>query len=220
MSGEGEARGTRPPRAEPVPAAPRPDAARGRRLLRILGLDPGSRVAGYGLLESDGRRSRRLASGCIRPRGEGPAEVLASLQRELAGLLGAWLPDVVAVEAVFHQRNVRSALVLGQARGALLAGCGLAGVATAEYAPAQVKQAVTGSGAADKEQVARMVRLILGLAAEPLVADESDALAVALCHAQTLRLSAAIEHGERRLEGVRGDKPSRAPAPTPRAELP
>jgi crossover junction endodeoxyribonuclease RuvC len=174
-------------------------------VLRILGIDPGSRTTGFGLVQSDGRRHQRLASGCIRARRDSHAGALASIHAELAARLRDWSPHVVAVEAVFTCRNARSALVLGQARGAALAACGLAGIRVAEYAPAEIKSAVAGYGAADKSQMKRMVALLLGLALEP-GADEADALASALCHAQTARLRSAVNRsleGERRAARLR-----------------
>jgi crossover junction endodeoxyribonuclease RuvC len=98
---------------------------------------------------------------------------------------------VVAVESVFTQRNARSALVLGQARGAILAACGLARIEVAEYAPAQIKSAVTGNGAADKAQIQKMVALLIG-GTQRFATDEADALACALCHAQSMVLAAAL----------------------------
>jgi crossover junction endodeoxyribonuclease RuvC len=162
--------------------------------LRILGVDPGSRITGYGVVESDGRRVRHRASGCIRAGGGSQAAGLARISGEISALIREWRPDVVAVESVFTRGNSRSALVLGQARGAVLAACGLAGVVVAEYAPAQIKSAVTGSGAAEKLQVQRMVALLLDWTGA-LAADEADALACALCHAQTLQLSRALGGG-------------------------
>jgi crossover junction endodeoxyribonuclease RuvC len=145
----------------------------------------------------DGAKLHRVAGGVIRV-GDGPlASRLAQIYAELAEVIVEIRPDSAALEAVFTARNPRSALLLGQARGAALAACGQAGLATAEYAPSQVKVAVTGHGGADKTQVQQMVRRLLALEGRR-PADEADALAVAICHAHSrrdLRTPGAVSRG-------------------------
>jgi crossover junction endodeoxyribonuclease RuvC len=152
--------------------------------LIILGIDPGSRHTGFGLIDCGGASPRLVASGRISLRSSAP---LADRLLELADALGALLtrerPAIAAVEKPFHGVNSRSAIVLAEARGAILLTLARAGVAIEEYAPAEVKSAVAGNGRADKEQVARMVGLQLALAAQGLSSDASDALALALCAA-------------------------------------
>jgi crossover junction endodeoxyribonuclease RuvC len=154
--------------------------------VRILGIDPGSRATGYGVVEVDGSRLVRLAGGVIRPGAQLLSERLACIVATLESVIQKTDPQASALESVFTARNPRSALLLGQARGAALVACGIAGLPTEEYAPAQVKRAVVGYGAAGKEQVQRMVQRLLGLASLPAT-DEADALAVALCHANWSR---------------------------------
>lgn len=157
--------------------------------MRFLGIDPGSRVTGYGLIEQVGDRLRATDCGHIScPTDLSLAERLARLADELAAVLTREKPDVAALESPFHGLNSRSLIVLAQARGALLATLARHGVAVLEYAPAQVKTAVTGSGRADKRQVARMVQALLGLHDPTLSADTTDALAVAICAAHRYRL--------------------------------
>lgn len=158
----------------------------------ILGLDPGSLHTGYGLLqkaETGGSSFRLVEAG----RFSGPRDLalparLARLAAGLQELLARHQPDVAVLESTFHGMNVRSLIVLAQARGALLAALAGRGIEIREYTPAEVKSAVTGNGRADKEQVARMVRLLLGVADQGWPSDATDALAVALCCAQRLRL--------------------------------
>lgn len=133
-----------------------------------------------------GSQLRRIASGVIRTRGDDLASRLADLQLRLTDTIAAHAPETAALESIFVARNLRSALVLGHARGVALATCGVAGLVAREHTPQQVKAAVTGHGHADKVQVARMVQRLLGLAAVP-PSDEADALAVAICAALTLR---------------------------------
>jgi crossover junction endodeoxyribonuclease RuvC len=151
--------------------------------LRILGVDPGSRITGYGLIEVVGSRQRCVAHDVIRLP-EGPLEQrLLLVPTRLRGLIAEHRPDEVAMEEVFVRRNVASALVLGQARGAALCAVAEAGLPLHEYAPASIKLAVAGSGRAEKAQVQHMVRVLLNLPQVPLE-DAADALACALCHAQ------------------------------------
>lgn len=169
------------PRSEAFPALSA--RARPRGPLRILGIDPGSRFTGWGVIEVDGPRQRWIASGRVAC-SEGPLpQRLHQILCELRRLIEEHRPDEAAIEEVFMRRNIASALVLGQARGAAL--CALAGaqLPIAEYAPAQIKSALVGNGRADKAQVEHMVRLLLKHR-EALVTDASDALAIALCHAQ------------------------------------
>ncbi len=155
----------------------------------ILGLDPGSRVTGWGLIRQAGVRAIYLASGEFRlDEVAGLPQRLAALSQALAALLLTQRPDCVALEQIFSAKSARSALVLGHARGALLAALGGAALPVAEYSPAQVKQAVTGSGRADKRQVQRMVAVLLNHRAK-MTEDESDALAVALTHGAALSAS-------------------------------
>jgi crossover junction endodeoxyribonuclease RuvC len=157
--------------------------------LRILGIDPGSRVCGYGIVDLANERAGAppayVECGVIQPP---PGASFVSRLREIAGGLRAVIaelePDEAAVEQVFFHRSVRDALKLGEARGVALLCAAEAGLAVAEYTPARIKLAVTGRGRAAKEQVQEMVRTILGLRRTPR-ADAADALAVALCHAYT-----------------------------------
>jgi crossover junction endodeoxyribonuclease RuvC len=155
----------------------------------ILGIDPGSLHTGFGLVEKNGSACRVVEAGRI----SGPRDLalparLARLCNGLQEILGRYAPDVAVLESPFHGMNARSLIVLAQARGALLASLAGRGIEIREYTPAEVKSAVTGNGRADKEQVARMVRLLLGVAGPGWPSDATDALAVALCCAQRLRL--------------------------------
>ena len=169
--------------------------------MRILGIDPGSKATGYGVVDRVDGRVVHVAHGTLRPPPSAPlAERLARLCREVAEVVAAHGPDVASVEQVFVAANARSALVLGQARGAVLAALGEAGLRVHEYGTTTVKQALTGSGVADKRQVQRMVRSALSLERTP-GADAADALALAICHASAGRLA---ELGVRSRGGSRG----------------
>ncbi len=160
--------------------------------MRILGIDPGSRATGWAVVELCGSRLRRVASDVLRPVPEPLPERLAAIFDGLVDAIARTAPDAAAVESIFSARGARSALLLGHARGVALLACARAGLATAEYAPSQVKAAVVGYGAAPKDQVARMVQRLLGLGALPR-SDEADALAVAICHGHSARSLAATQ---------------------------
>lgn len=152
-------------------------------MVRILGLDPGSRITGYGVVDAGRRGVRYVASGCIRVgNGDLPGRLL-EIHRHVTALVDAYTPGEIAIERVFMHRNPDSALKLGQARGAALCGACHAGAPVFEYAPRAVKQTVTGTGGAEKAQVMHMVKALLALDGR-LSADAADALAIAMCHAQ------------------------------------
>lgn len=151
--------------------------------MKVFGIDPGSARTGYGCVASDGSRHRSLAYGVIAaPSGATLPDKLHGIHRSLATLLARHRPDCVVIESIFHAKNVRSALILGHARGVAVLAAVEAGVPVVEYSPAEVKVAVTGYGRADKPQMQRMVQLLLGLDALPSPHDAADALAIALCH--------------------------------------
>ncbi len=151
--------------------------------MRIFGIDPGSERTGYGCIESDGSRHRLVVCGAIATRSCATfPDKLRLIHHDLAALIAAERPAVVAVENVFHAANVRSALKLGHARGVAILAAVQQGVAVAEYSPAEVKRAVVGYGRAEKHQVQEMIRLLLGLREVPEPNDAADALAVAICH--------------------------------------
>ncbi len=160
--------------------------------MRIFGIDPGSDRTGYGCVDSDGSRHVLVVCGAIATRGCATfPDKLFVIHRELATLIAANRPEVVAVENVFHATNVRSALKLGHARGVALLAAVEQGIAVAEYTPAEIKRAVVGYGRAEKHQVQEMVRLLLGLPEVPEPNDAADALAVAICHLHS-RLPAGV----------------------------
>ena len=146
----------------------------------VLGIDPGSRRCGYGVVAREGGRLRVVASGVVAPGDHPVAERLAVILDGLADVIARTGPGEVAVEQVFAGVSPRSALVLGQARGVALAASARAGLPIYEYQPTEVKLAFTGSGRASKEQMVRTARSLLGVEAE--LADEADALALAVCH--------------------------------------
>lgn len=150
----------------------------------ILGIDPGSRITGYGVVRQQGRHFHYLGSGCIRL-GDGPlAERLIVIFNAVSQLIEQYQPNLFAIEQVFLAHNPDSALKLGQARGAAIVAAGHAKLPVAEYSARQIKQAVVGKGNAEKTQVQHMVSHILKLTKSPQ-ADAADALAVALCHGHT-----------------------------------
>ncbi|MGI9343286.1 MAG: crossover junction endodeoxyribonuclease RuvC [Gammaproteobacteria bacterium] len=168
---------------------------------RILGIDPGSRVTGYGIIESDGARTRYIASGCIRVGSGSFAGRLNNIYSRVGELVAEFEPREVAVEQVFMHRNADSALKLGQARAAAICGTFSADTALFEYAAREIKQAVVGKGGADKRQVQHMVKAILSLR-EMLSSDESDALAAAICHAHSSRIGDALQTVTKRRAGA------------------
>lgn len=148
----------------------------------ILGIDPGSRVTGWGVIEHASNRSRCIDHGRIHLEGDELPGRLLKIFQEVGKVIAHYQPQETAIEEVFVNRNVSSALVLGQARGAAICALASAGLPVAEYAPAQIKSAVVGNGRAEKQQVQHMVKILLKLP-EAAPTDASDALAVALCHA-------------------------------------
>jgi crossover junction endodeoxyribonuclease RuvC len=152
--------------------------------VKVLGIDPGTATCGYGIVHERDGRLRAVDHGWwSTPAGERPERRLRTIFERVAALVDFHAPDAVVLEESFVGADARIALSVGQARGAVLVACALAGVDCAEYAPAMVKQSVCGYGRAEKSQVQRMVRAILGLEELPKSTHEADALAVAICHA-------------------------------------
>ena len=172
--------------------------------IRILGIDPGLRITGFGLLDKEGPQLHYVASGCIKtPDGELP-ERLKVILESLREVIETHLPQQVAVEKVFVNVNPQSTLLLGQARGAAICAAVLAGLPVAEYTALQVKQAVVGNGHAKKEQVQDMVQRLLKLSGSPSP-DAADALACAICHAHAgMGLGALATRGLRMRNGRLG----------------
>tara|TARA_R110000744_G_scaffold2191_4_gene8722 strand:+ start:19087 stop:19608 length:522 start_codon:yes stop_codon:yes gene_type:complete len=150
----------------------------------ILGIDPGSRITGYGVIHRVGRQQEYLGSGCIRMQGDALAPRLQQIFDGVSELILQYKPDMFAIEQVFMAKNPDSALKLGQARGAAMVAATNQGLDVAEYSARQIKQSVVGNGNAQKTQVQHMVTFILKLPGTPQ-ADAADALAVALCHSHT-----------------------------------
>lgn len=153
-------------------------------VVRILGIDPGSRITGYGIIDSEGNRLQHVASGCITLGDADYPDKLRSIFSELSKLLDTHQPAEVAVERVFVNRNADSALKLGQARGVAIVACTLHDIDLHEYSANQIKQALVGRGHAAKQQIQHMVKILLNLRETPAT-DAADALAVAVCHAHT-----------------------------------
>lgn len=154
--------------------------------MRVFGIDPGSVRTGYGCLDTDGTRHRLVICGALStPAGASLPDRLHVIHDGLTRLLRETSPDCVVIESLFHARNVRSALVLGHARGVAVLAAVEAGLPLVEYTPAEIKQATVGYGRAEKVQVQHMVKLLLGLQSAPSPHDAADALAVAICHANS-----------------------------------
>jgi len=170
-------------------------------MTRILGIDPGSRLTGYGVIDTDGQHARYVTSGCVRVTGSNLPDKLGLIFSELTALIAEFSPSELAIENVFMHRNADSALKLGQARGAAICAGVTRRLPVAEYAPREIKQAVVGKGGADKQQVQHMVRVLLNLNETPQ-ADAADALAIALCHSYR-QTSVARVSGSRQLRGGR-----------------
>jgi crossover junction endodeoxyribonuclease RuvC len=199
---------TASPRSEPaaggVPRSGRPGP------LVVLGIDPGTAVTGFGVVArtADGAVSL-VECGVVRTDSRAPlAERLLDIHQGLAEVIVRNRPDAVAVEGVFHAKNVRTAVVLGHARGAALLAAALNGVSVAEYPPAEVKSAVVGVGRATKEQVGYMVQKLLRLREPPRPHDAADGVAIALCHC--FRGGGAPGAGARRADGRRAADPLQA----------
>lgn len=150
----------------------------------ILGIDPGSRITGYGLIQSNGNQHQYVSSGCIRIKADTLSEKLQQIFDGIREIMMEFRPEEAAIEEVFMHQNAGAALKLGQARGAAMVAMSVHAIPVAEYSARQVKQAVVGYGAAKKEQVQHMICTILSLNGTPQE-DAADALAIALCHAQT-----------------------------------
>lgn len=158
---------------------------------RILGIDPGSRQTGYGIIDSDGNKSLHVDSGCIYVKGESFPERLGYIFQHVSEVITEYQPSELSIEQVFVNKNVDSALKLGQARGAAICAAVNAGLKVSEYTPKAVKSAVVGTGNASKEQVQHMMSMILSLE-KGLQADQADALGIALCHAHNRNLAGKI----------------------------
>jgi len=160
--------------------------------MRVLGVDTGSRITGYGVIETDGADCVLVDSGVIRLNPEDALALrLRAIHERVLSVIEDLKPDEAAFESVFYSANVQSALKLGHARGVCIHAAAVSDVPVFEYSPAEVKMAVTGYGRAEKPQVQQMVRALLKLANWTAPYDESDALAVAICHAHTHRLKKA-----------------------------
>lgn len=159
----------------------------------ILGVDPGLRITGYGVLRLERADVHLVTCGVIRPKGETP-ERLADIYNGLWRIAGEHAPAEMSIEQPFVALNTRSAFAIGEARAAAILAAAHTGMAVHQYAPTAVKQAVTGYGGGSKDQVAEMVRLQFGLVAAPKPADAADAVAIALCHVAHRRTRALIGH--------------------------
>jgi crossover junction endodeoxyribonuclease RuvC len=163
--------------------------------MRVIGVDPGSRICGYGILESRNGELIYIESGCISPPSYFSLPVrLKTIFEGLREVIERSSPDVMSIEDVFFSKNSRSALKLGEARGVALLAATISGITVYEYAPAEVKLALTGQGRANKQEVQKMISLILGVT-EWNKEDASDAVAIALCHINSSQINERLGSG-------------------------
>lgn len=158
--------------------------------MRIIGIDPGTGILGFGVIDSTGGKNVLVDAGVIRtPVHEDDAVRLQTIFEELSDIIASTKPEQMAVEKLYFAQNVTTAMTVAQARGVVILAGKLAGLSIAEYTPLQIKQALTGYGRADKSQMQEMVRIQLGLKETPKPDDCADALAAAICHASTLNIN-------------------------------
>jgi len=157
--------------------------------VRVLGVDPGTAITGWGVVEGDGDALQMIAGGVITtPAGTPLPQRLQVIYRELTQLIEQWRPESAAIEELFFSKNAKTALAVGHGRGAAMLALANAGLPITEYKPLEVKQAITGHGGADKVQMQHMVKLLLQLDDIPRPDDAADALAIAICHVHSARL--------------------------------
>ncbi len=156
--------------------------------MRIIGIDPGTAITGWGVVEGDGQQLQMVACGVVTTPAHTPLPSrLQTIYHSLTDIISAQQPESAAIEELFFSRNVTTALSVGHGRGVAMLALANANLPITEYKPLEVKQAVTGHGGADKQQMQQMVKLLLNLAEAPRPDDAADALAVAICHAHSAR---------------------------------
>lgn len=164
--------------------------------MRVLGIDPSLCSTGFGIVEDTGGPARPIAFGIIKTSPKQSLDHrLLEIEREIERLVRSFGPEEASIENPFYSRNVKTALILGQVRGAVLVGLASRKCRVNEYSPMEIKKSVTGYGQADKDQVQRMVKALLGLADDPMPDDASDALAAAICHLNQRVMRAAVDEG-------------------------
>ncbi len=157
--------------------------------MRVIGIDPGTAITGWGIVEDSNHQLHRIAGGVVTtPAGMPLPQRLQIIYRELARIAAEWQPDSAAIEELFFSKNAKTALAVGHGRGAAMLAMANANLPIFEYKPLEVKQAITGHGGADKKQIQQMVKLLLELDDIPRPDDAADALAVAICHLHSARL--------------------------------
>lgn len=156
----------------------------------ILGIDPGIAIVGYGVVEYKGNKFRTIDYGAITTKAHTKLDLrLLSVYDELCEIIHKYKPDAISIEELFFNTNVKTAITVAHARGVIVLAAARSGVPTFEYTPLQIKQALTGYGRADKQQMQNMVKIMLNLNAVPKPDDVADALAVAICHAHSARFN-------------------------------
>jgi crossover junction endodeoxyribonuclease RuvC len=157
--------------------------------MRVIGIDPGTAITGWGVVEGDGNDLTMIAGGVVTTAAGTPLpERLQIIYRELTKIIEEWQPESSAIEELFFSKNAKTALVVGHGRGVAMLALANAGLPVAEYKPLEIKQAITGHGGADKLQMQHMVKLLLNLDDIPRPDDAADALAIAICHVHSARL--------------------------------
>lgn len=161
--------------------------------MRIIGIDPGTAITGFSIIDSDQGKITLLEYGCIRtPAGLKQSKRLNQISQDLATLIETWKPEKAAIEKLFFQNNVKTAMSVSEARGVLIQKLEENDIETEEYTPLEIKNAICGYGKADKKMVQEMVKLMLGLKEVPQPDDAADAIAIGICHANTFSLKAKI----------------------------
>lgn len=162
--------------------------------MRALGIDPGTAITGWGVVDTDGESEQMVACGVITtPSTMAFPDRLVAIYDQLTEIITAYHPDTAAIESLFFSKNAKTALAVGHGRGVAILTLAKAGLPLAEYKPLEIKQAVTGYGGADKKQVQRMIQLLLNLSDIPRPDDAADALAVALCHLHSVKLRSLLD---------------------------
>jgi len=157
--------------------------------MRVIGIDPGTAITGWGVVEGDGDQLTPVAYGVVTtPAGTPLPQRLQTIYHELTEIIQKWQPETAAIEELFFSKNAKTALAVGHGRGAAMLALANAGLTIVEYKPLEIKQALTGHGGADKQQMQQMVKLLLELDDIPRPDDAADGLAVAICHLHSARL--------------------------------